>query len=113
VANRRVIDHLVDQGIRTLVIGYNPNWKQQVTNQEFVSVPHHKRVEMLTYKAQLAGIQVRAQDGKYCSKCSFLDGALPQKQAQYAGHWNTRGLFRAVDNTSINADVNVVYKHRS
>jgi hypothetical protein len=37
----------VDQGIGTLVIGYNPNWKQRVNNQEFVSIPHHKQVEML------------------------------------------------------------------
>jgi putative transposase len=58
-----MIDHLVEQGIGTLVIGYNPNWKQQVNlgrvnNQKFVSIPHHKLVKMLRYKAQLAGIQV-------------------------------------------------------
>jgi putative transposase len=55
VASRRLIDPLVDQGIETLLIGYNPNWKQQVrlgqvNNQKFVSIPHHKLVKMLRYK---------------------------------------------------------------
>jgi putative transposase len=56
VASRRVIDHLVEQGIGTLVIGYIPNWKQQVNlgrvnNQKFICIPHHKLVKMLRYKA--------------------------------------------------------------
>ena len=67
IASRRVIDHLVMHGIGTLVIGYNPHWKQRarlgrVTNQKFVSVPHSMLVEMLTYKAELAGIRVVRQE---------------------------------------------------
>jgi putative transposase len=114
VASRRVIDHLVARGIGTLVIGYNPLWKQQVNlgrvnNQKFVSIPHHQLIKMLTYKAQLAGIQVILQDEGYTSKCSFLDGEYPQKQAQYAGRRIQRGLFRAAGGTLINADVNAAY----
>jgi putative transposase len=30
IASRMVIDHLVMRGIGTLVIGYNPRWKQRV-----------------------------------------------------------------------------------
>jgi putative transposase len=65
-ASRRVIDHLVDRSIGTLVIGYNPNWKQQVrigrvNNQKFVSIPHAMLVDMLTYKAELAGMKVVLQ----------------------------------------------------
>jgi IS605 OrfB family transposase len=63
IASRRVIDHLVGRGIGTLVIGYNPNWKQRVNigrvnHQKFISIPHGMLLHMLTYKAQLAGIQV-------------------------------------------------------
>jgi transposase len=81
----------------------------RVNNQKFVSIPHHKLVKMLRYKAQLAGIQVREPDESNTSRCSFLDGALPQKQAQYAERRITGGLFQAADGTPINADVNVAY----
>lgn len=114
IASRRVIDHLVDQRVGTLVIGYNANWKQrvnigQVNNPKFVSIPHGTLLHMLTYKAQLAGIQVVIQEESYTSKCSFLDGEHPHKREQYAGQRIARGLFRAADGTLINADVNGAY----
>jgi putative transposase len=82
IASRRVIEHLVNHGAGTLVIGYNPNWKQQVNigrvnNQKFVAIPHAWLVEMLTYKAQLAGIQVVLPEESCPSKCKFLDGEHP------------------------------------
>ncbi len=43
------------------------------TNQNFVSVPHARFVEMLTYKAALVGIQVIVTEESYTSKASFLD----------------------------------------
>ncbi len=114
VASRRVIDHLVAQGIGTLVIGYNQEWKQRVAigrvnNQKFVAIPHAQLVAMLTYKAELAGIQVVKQEESYTSKCSFLDGEFPQKRTHYAGRRLRRGLFRASDGRLINADVNGAY----
>ena len=114
IASRRVIDHLVMGGIGTLVIGYNPHWKQRarlgrVTNQKFVSIPHSMLVEMLTYKAELAGIQVVRQEESYTSRCSFLDGEFPGKREEYAGRRIRRGLFRTADGRWINADVNGAY----
>ena len=114
IASRMVIDHLVMRGIGTLVIGYNPKWKQgvrlgRVNNQKFVSIPHAMLVEMLTYKAELAGIQVVLQEESYTSKCSFLDGEFPEKREQYAGKRIKRGLFQAADGRLINADVNAAY----
>jgi putative transposase len=111
LATRRVIDHLVVNHIGVLVIGYNPEWKQRVNigranNQKFVAIPHAQALQMLTYKAHLAGIEVVLQEESYTSKCSFLDGEFPQKQHQYAGRRVQRGLFRAGDGTFINADVN-------
>jgi IS605 OrfB family transposase len=102
------------RGIGTLVIGYNPNWKQRVrlgrvNNQKFVSIPHAMLVDMLTYKAELAGIKVVLQEESYTSKCSFLDGEFPEKREVYAGKRIKRGLFRTADGTLINADVNAAY----
>ena len=114
IASRRVIDHLVMRRIGTLVIGYNPNWKQRVrlgrvNNQKFVSIPHAMLLEMLTYKAELAGIRVVLQEESYTSRCSFLDGEFPQKRDAYAGKRIKRGLFRTADGKRINADVNAAY----
>jgi putative transposase len=114
LASRRVIDHLVANRIGTLVIGYNQEWKQRVkigrvNNQKFVAIPHADLVQMLTYKAHLAGIQVVLQEESYTSKCSFLDGEFPLKRVSYVGKRIQRGLFRTATGLLINADVNGAY----
>jgi putative transposase len=120
-ASRRTIDLLVAEGIGTLVIGKNPLWKQETgmgrrTNQNFVSVPHARFIEMLTYKAELVGIQVIVTEESYTSKASFLDAdPLPVYDAQrqesptFSGKRVMRGLYRAADGRHINADVNGAY----
>ena len=70
IASRRIIDLLVAEGIGTLCIGQNPFWKQEVNlgrrnNQNFVSVPHARFIEILTYKAELVGIQVTVTEESY------------------------------------------------
>ena len=110
-ASRQIVDHLVAEGIGTLVIGKNPNWKQEINigrrnNQNFVQIPHARFVDMLSYKARIAAIQVVITEESYTSKCSFLDLETIQKQDSYAGRRVKRGLFRASNGRHINADVN-------
>jgi putative transposase len=114
VASKRLIDLLVAEGIGTLVIGQNKNWKQQLelgrqTNQNFVFIPFAQFIEMLSYKAKLVGIRVILQEESYTSKCSFLDLEPIRKKASYLGCRIKRGLFRAGDGRLINADVNGSY----
>jgi putative transposase len=111
VISRRIIDLLVQEGIGTLVIGKNPNWKQEInlgkrTNQNFVSIPHARFIEMLSYKAKLVGIKVIVTEESYTSKCSFLDREPIEKHEQYVGKRVHRGLFRASDGRTLPADVN-------
>lgn len=113
-ASRRIIDLLVSERIGTLVIGKNPEWKQEIhlgkrTNQNFVSVPHARFIDMLTYKARLVGIQVVITEESYTSKCSFLDNEPIGKHVYYAGKRIKRGLFRSQFGNLINADVNGAY----
>jgi putative transposase len=61
---------------------------------------------MLTYKAQLAGLEVILTEESYTSKCSFLDNEPIGKHSLYQGSRIKRGLFRASDGTCINADIN-------
>ena len=106
-----MINLLVEEGIGTLVIGKNVNWKQEVemgkrNNQQFVALPHARFIEMLAYKAELVGIRVIITEESYTSRCSFLDNEPIKKQETYAGKRVKRGLFRASDGRLINADVN-------
>ena len=119
-ASRRIIELLVAEGIGTLCIGKNPRWKQNGRmgkrgNQNFVQVPHARFIEMLTYKAELVGIQVRITEESYTSKASFLDmDPLPiydpaQPAPAFSGRRVKRGLYRAADGRHINADANGSY----
>ena len=120
-ASRRIIDLLVHEGIRTLVIGKNPLWKQEANlgkrnNQEFVQIPHARFIDQLTYKAQLVGIQVIVQEESYTSKASFLDGdSIPTYQASrseqpvFSGKRIARSWYRAKDGSLLHADVNGSY----
>jgi len=120
-ASRRIIDLLVAEGIGTLCIGKNPLWKQDVHlgrrgNQNFVSIPHARFIEMLTYKAALVGIQVLLTEESYTSQTSFLDAdPLPVYDPQrkesptFSGRRLKRGLYRAANGQRFNADVNGSY----
>lgn len=116
--SRWVIDLLVAEGIGTLVIGKNDGWKQKTnmskrTNQHFCQIPHARLIQMLTYKAELAGIVVKLTEESYTSKASFLDrdplptsGKTNGAKPTFSGKRIKRGLYRASDGRLINADIN-------
>ena len=120
-ASKTIIALVVAEGIGTLVIGKNRLWKQgvelgRVNNQHFVQVPHARFIDMLSYKAKLAGIRVVVQEESYTSKASFLDSdPLPvydptrEDQPAFSGKREQRGLYRAKNGRRIQADVNGSY----
>jgi putative transposase len=120
-ASRRMVDTLVSEGIGTLVIGKNRYWKQEVgmgkkNNQQFVQLPHARFIDMLTYKAQLVGINVLVQEESYTSKASFLDrDPIPtydpkrKEKPTFSGKRESRGVYRAKNGRRIQADVNGSY----
>jgi putative transposase len=114
VASRRIVDHLVQHQIGTLIVGKNDGWKHEVrlgkrTNKTFVLPPHARFIAMLTYKAQLGGRQVILTEVASTSKCSVLDDEPLRHQMQYAGKRKKRGLFMTAKGRLINADVNGAY----
>lgn len=120
-ASSRVINALRSQGIGTLVIGKNDSWKQEInlgksSNQTFTNIPHTRLIEMLTYKAQLAGMAVLITEESYTSKASFLDGdplpAWAEKSLHppvFSGGRIKRGLYKSRSGILINADLNGAY----
>ncbi len=109
--SRSIINWCVHHNIGKLVIGYNPEWKQQVelgtrNNQIFVLIPYQKIINQLTYKAEEEGIAVELVEENHTSKCSFLDNEAIEHHEQYLGKRVRRGLFRSAQGMLINADVN-------
>jgi putative transposase len=122
-ASRRIIDFLIEEGVGTVIIGLNPLWKQEAnlgkrTNQNFVSIPHSRFIDMLTYKATLVGIHVEVREESYTSKASFLDldpipDYKPGDQECHIFSGKRIGprsrLYRAKNGLTISADINGAY----
>ena len=109
-ASRSIINHRAANLIETLVIGKNDCGQTvrnlgKKTNQNLVSIPHAKFIEMLTYKAPLVGINVVLVTEEYTSKCYFLENEPLCKQDSYQSRRIKRGLFRDRNGTLINAYV--------
>jgi putative transposase len=122
-ASKRMIDFLVKEGVGTIIIGKNPLWKQEAgmgkrNNQNFVSIPHARFIDMLTYKAALVGIQVEVREESYTSRASFLDldpiptyTSIDEEEHLFSGTRIGRRnrLYRTKDGRKISADVNGAY----
>ena len=116
--SRMLVNHLVSNDIRMLIIGKNRYWKQdssigKKSNQNFVSIPFNLFINMLEYKCALEGIYVDFVDESYTSKASFLDkDEIPtykknnKRQYTFSGKRIKRGLYVTSNKTQINADVN-------
>ncbi|MFX1505899.1 MAG: RNA-guided endonuclease InsQ/TnpB family protein [Promethearchaeota archaeon] len=88
--SRKIIEYCVMNGIGTIVIGYNSNWKQKCrigkrNTQNFVTTPYYKLIQQLDYKATEQGISVFKQKENYSSKCSFLDNESIEYHSKYLG----------------------------
>jgi putative transposase len=119
--SRLIVDYLVAQKIGTLVIGKNAQWKTEIdlgkkTNQNFVSIPHARLIEMLEYKARLVGVKVILQEESYTSQSNFLNldpipvyGHTGADDMVFSGKRIKRGLYKTSVGQLINSDVNGAY----
>ena len=110
-SSRKIVNFLVSNKISTLVIGYNEEWKQNISigsvnNQSFVTIPFLIFVQQLEYKCKLEGIKVILTEESYTSKCSFLDNEPLGKHDNYKGKRVSRGLYKTLKGRLINADLN-------
>jgi putative transposase len=110
-ASRLLVNKLKHNNISKIVIGNNKQWKTEINigkknNQNFVSIPHQKFIEMIKYKSNLFGITVLLNEESYTSKCSFLDNESIEKHEKYLGKRIKRGLFISSKGVKLNADIN-------
>lgn len=119
-ASRMIVNHLAENRICTLFVGYNMGWKQdtnmgKVNNQNFGQIPFLKFVQMLKYKCTLCGIKVECHEESYTSKCSFLDGdyiptfGVDDDELCVSGKRIERGLYKSASGMLIHADINGAY----
>ena len=119
-ASRLIVDILRTKQIGTLVFGKNEQWKTEInlgkqTNQNFVSIPHARLIEMLEYKARLVGIKVILQEESYTSQANFLGLDLipvygkTEKEPMFTGKRIKRGLYKTSTGQLINSDINGSY----
>jgi len=113
----KLIEILKDEKISKLVVGYNKEWKQEINigsknNQNFVSIPFRKILNILKYKLKDNGIEYKEQEESYTSKASYLDNDnIPiykeeTEEIKFSGKRIKRGIYKSKQGKIINADLN-------
>lgn len=116
-AAKLIVQHCIDNGIGTLVIGWNDSFQLnanmgRVNNQKFVQMPLGKLKNRLKQLCDLHGIKFETTEEAYTSKASFLDGDSLPKYGEKPDGWKAsgrrvkRGLYRSANGTLVNADLN-------
>ena len=108
--SRAIINDLSQRGVSTVVVGKNTGQKIGNKFKNFVQVPLFRLVNMIKYKAELAGITFIQVNESYTSGTSFLDNELPTKEYYNKSRRKYRGLFLSNDSKRINADVNAAFQ---
>jgi len=125
-ASKKIIDILNEWNADTVVLGKNDGWKQKlnisrINNQKFVQIPYNQLIQMITYKAEAAGITVIKTEESYTSVASALDlDTIPVYQKNqkidkslFSGVRTKRGMYksqRGILNADVNGALNIVRK---
>ncbi|WP_336011411.1 transposase [Fusobacterium polymorphum] len=99
----KLVELLKMENIKKLVVGYNKGWKQEINigsknNQNFVSIPFRKILNILRYKLEDNGIEYIEQEESYISKASYDDIPICERRIK-------RGLYKTKEEKTINADL--------
>lgn len=116
-SGRYIVNYCLSHEIGTILIGYNPDWKRgsnmgKQNNQNFVQIPHGQLRNQLENLCERYGLQYIEQEESYTSKASSLEGDnIPiwngtHQEVTFSGKRIERGLYRAKDGRTLNADVN-------
>ena len=119
-ASKEIVKLAKNNNLNTIIIGKNDNWKQDVnmskkSNQNFVNIPHSRFINMITYKCEREGINIKLQEESYTSKASFLNlDNIPtygdNQLKHFSGYRKSRGMYKIRGKKEyINADVNGSY----
>ena len=108
--SRGIINDLSHRGVSAVIVGKNTGQKINNKFKNFVQVPLFRLINMIKYKAELAGITFIQVNESYTSGTSFLDNELPTKEFYDKSRRKSRGLFLSNNSKRINADVNASFQ---
>ena len=108
--SRAIVNDLSQRGVSTVIVGKNTGQKISNKLKNFVQVPLFRLIELIKYKAELAGIKFIEVNESYTSGTSFLDNELPTKTFYNKDRRRFRGLFISNNLKRINADVNASFQ---
>ena len=108
--SRAIINDLSHRGVSTVIVGKNTGQKIGNRLKNFVQVPLFRLINMIKYKAELAGITFIQVNESYTSGTSFLDNELPTNEYYDKSRRKSRGLFLSGNSRRINADVNASFQ---
>lgn len=112
-----VIDHCIQYGLGTLVIGWNLGIKDKCNmgrseNQKFVQMPLAKLKSRISQLCEKHGIRFVETEEANTTSCSYLDGdSLPEHGKKpdgwkASGKRSPRGLYTTANKSKVNADLN-------
>lgn len=116
-AARLVLDHCLERGIGTVVVGWNTGIKNRVDlgsreNQKFVQMPLARLKDRIQQLCEEYGLVFFEQEESYTSVSSHLDGDTLPVYGHKPDGWipsgrrAKRGLYRTAKKEKINADLN-------
>lgn len=113
-----LVRYAKQQQAEVIVAGHNEDQKQNIcigrqNNQNFVSIPFCRFLDILRYTAAKAGIPVVLREESYTSRASLLDlDAIPAYKKgdttnhTFSGKRVHRGIYKTDKGLFINADIN-------
>jgi len=105
-ASRQILDIALENNVSKIVIGDIKDIKQNSKIKSFVQIPIQNLVSLITYKAELLGIELVKQNEAYTSGVSAFDLEEVSKEFYDKSRRIERGLFKTNRGLKVNADVN-------
>ncbi|AOY75012.1 RNA-guided endonuclease InsQ/TnpB family protein [Clostridium formicaceticum] len=112
--SKNIIDKAIEHKVKKIVIGKIKGIKQDMNyNKSFVQIPIQRLTELIKYKAELQGIEVKFKEESYTSGCSALDLEPIDKNHYNKRRRVVRGLFKSsfgLVNSDVNGSLNILRK---
>jgi len=113
-ASRTIVDLAIEKGVQTLVVGDFKYIKNKNRMKYFVSIPHSRLIQQISYKCKLEGIGFVLVNESYTSGVSSLDLEEVNKDCYDVSRRLSRGLFTTkygYINADINGSLNILRKY--
>lgn len=112
--SKNIIDKALEHNVKKIVIGKIKGIKQDMNyNKSFVQIPVQRLAELIKYKAELQGIEVKFKEESYTSGCSAFDLEPIGKKHYDKTRRVVRGLFKSslgLVNSDVNGSLNILRK---